>query len=147
MAENYKSMIEEQLLQIRKEREHVKSHLECLEKEENDLQITLDVLAKFYKENSSKTSAPRVTLAERVLQILSNAPLTIRDIMEQIPDTIQQKSVSAVLSFLKKKGKVFNHKGVWSLIDQHSLKIQEPDLLGKLTNNNNEKEAINVRNV
>jgi hypothetical protein len=138
MTEDYKALIQQKLLKLRRERENVQNHLESLQKEENDLQVTLDVLAKFSKREDTRASVPRITLADRVLQILSNDSLTIRGIMEQIPDTIQQKTVSAVLSVLKNQEKVSNFKGVWSLVDRHSLKIQTPDLLGKLTKNNNE---------
>jgi predicted Rossmann fold nucleotide-binding protein DprA/Smf involved in DNA uptake len=138
MTEDYKALIQQKLSKLRRERENVQNHLESLQKEENDLQVTLDVLAKFSKREDTRASVPRITLADRVLQILSNDSLTIRGIMEQIPDTIQQKTVSAVLSVLKKQEKVSNFKGVWSLVDRHSLKIQTPDLLGKLTKNNNE---------
>jgi predicted Rossmann fold nucleotide-binding protein DprA/Smf involved in DNA uptake len=138
MTEDYKALIQQKLSKLRRERENVQNHLESLQKEENDLQVTLDVLAKFSKREDTRASVPRITLADRVLQILSNESLTIRGIMEQIPDTIQQKTVSAVLSVLKKQEKVSNFKGVWSLVDRHSLKIQTPDLLGKLTKNNNE---------
>jgi predicted Rossmann fold nucleotide-binding protein DprA/Smf involved in DNA uptake len=138
MTEDYKALIQQKLSKLRRERENVQNHLESLQKEENDLQVTLDVLAKFSKREDTRASVPRITLADRVLQILSNESLTIRGIMEQIPDTIQQKTVSAVLSALKNQEKVSNFKGVWSLVDRHSLKIQTPDLLGKLTKNNNE---------
>jgi hypothetical protein len=136
--DDYKLLIQQKLLQLRRERETVQTYLESLQKEENDLQLALDVLAKFSKREDSKASVPRITLADRVLQTLSHESLTIRGIMGQIPDTIPQKNVSAVLSVLKKQGKVSHFKGVWSLMDRHSLKVQTPDLLGKLTNNNNE---------
>ena len=135
--EDYKLLIQQKLLKLRRERETVQTYLEAIQKEEDDLQLALDVLAKFSKREDTK-SVPRVTLADRVLQILSHESLTIRGIMGQIPDTIPQKNVSAVLSVLKKQKKVSHFKGVWSLVDLHSLKTQTPDLLGKLTNNNNE---------
>ena len=51
-----------------------------------------------------------------------------------------------IISILKKQKRVINDAGRWSLVEQNKSILGENVLLS-ITNNNNEKEAINVWNV
>ena len=146
---SYPRRIHLRLEELQNERQSAELRLQKIINEESELRVTLDVLNRFQSDPENDSSdGPQLTIAEHIVSLLTNkdAPQTIREIMECLPENIQQKSASATLSILKKQKRVINDAGRWSLVEQNKSILGENVLLS-ITNNNNGKGAIDVPNV